>query len=62
MYNQGFPWIKFFILFIPLIIFFFIFAPSFKWVIVFTFGGGLAIWMALTGKSMKGFSGRGGGR
>ena len=59
MYDGGFPWIKFVILFIPLVIFFFIFAPSFKWTVIFTFGGAFAIWMALTGKSMKGYTGRG---
>ena len=51
--DKGF-WIKFFILWIPFVIFIFAFAPSIKWKLLFSFGGIIGIVLALKGKSMKG--------
>ncbi len=56
MSGEGFPWIKFIILFIPFAIFIFMFAPTFKWKILFMIAGVVGIYLALIGKSMKGFT------
>lgn len=49
-------WIKFAILFILYSVFVWFFAPSLKWKILFTIGGALGIYLALAGKSIKGFT------
>ena len=46
-------WIKFAILFIPLAIFIFYFAPTIKWKLLLSFGGVVGIFLALTGKSLR---------
>jgi len=46
-------WIKFAILFIPLTIFIFNFAPNLKWKILLGFGGVIGIVTALTGSSLR---------
>lgn len=51
---EDFPWIKFFILFIPFTIFIWIFAPTLKWKLLFIGCGAIGISIALLGKSMKG--------
>ena len=50
--DKGF-WIKFFILWIPFVIFIFFFAPSLKWKLIFSFGGIIGIYLALIGKSAR---------
>lgn len=46
-------WIKFAVLFIPLEIWIFISSPSIKWILLLSFGAGLGIILALTGKSLR---------
>lgn len=46
-------WIKFFVLWIPFVIFIFMFAPSLKWKLLFSFGGIIGIALALMGKSAR---------
>ena len=46
-------WFKFFILWIPFVIFIFAFSPSFKWKLLFSLGGIAGIALALKGKSMR---------
>ena len=43
----NFSWIKFIILFVPLAIFMFIFAPDLKWKLLFTASGGIGVYIAL---------------
>ncbi len=57
-YDSGFPWIKFAILSIPLIILMWILAPSLKWKLLFTIAVPIGVGLALTGKSLKGFTPR----
>lgn len=56
-YFGEFPIIKFLILFIPFTIFVWVFAPSIKWKVMFTFAGAIGIVLALQGRSLKGVSG-----
>ncbi len=44
---RDFSWIKFIILFVPLAIFMFIFAPDLKWKLLFTISGGIGVYIAL---------------
>jgi len=46
-------WIKFAVLFVPLVIFIFAFAPTIKWKILFSIAGVIGILLALSGKSMR---------
>ncbi len=50
--NVGF-WVRFVILYIPFVIFIFIFAPTLKWKIIFSFGGIIGIATALMGKGLR---------
>jgi hypothetical protein len=56
MFGEGFNWIKFLILFIPFLVLVMFAAPTFKWKIVFAVAGVIGIWLALNGKTMKGFT------
>jgi hypothetical protein len=47
-------WIKFFVIWIPFVVFIFFFAPNLKWKLLFSLAGIVGIVMALLGKSMKG--------
>lgn len=51
-YDWG-TWVKFSILFIPLTIFVFSFAPTIKWKLLLTFGGLVGIFTALGGSSLR---------
>lgn len=46
-------WVKFAILFIPLTIFVFSFAPTLKWKILLTFGAFIGVGTALGGSSLR---------
>ena len=46
-------WVKFFILWIPFSAAILFFAPSLKWKIMFILSGGIGIYFALAGKSIK---------
>lgn len=48
--------VKFFILWVPFTIMMLYMAPSLKWKLMFPVAGALGIFMALTGKSMKGMT------
>lgn len=53
MYNDGFPWVKFFILCIPLIIIMLYFAQGLKWKILFALCVPVGVGFALAGKSIN---------
>lgn len=54
-YREDFPWIKFAILTIPFSISLFIFAPTFKWKMIFgLIAAPAGVALALAGKSMRG--------
>ena len=46
-------WIKFAVLFIPLVIYIFISVPTIKWKILLSIGGVVGILLALSGKSLR---------
>ncbi len=46
-------WIKFFVLYVPFVIFIFIFSPSLKWSILFSISGIVGIGSALMGKGLR---------
>jgi len=46
-------WIKFAVLFIPLVLFILAFAPDLKWKLMLSFAGAIGMLLALTGKSMR---------
>jgi len=48
-----FPWIKFFILWIPFTVMVAIFAPGLKWKLLFPVCGAIGILLALNGKSIN---------
>lgn len=50
---DDFPWIKFIILCIPLIIIMWVFAPTLKWKFVFTIAVPIGVMLALSGKSIN---------
>lgn len=50
---EDFPWIKFIILSVPLIILMWFVAPSVKWKILFSLCVPIGVWLALTGKSIN---------
>ena len=50
---DDFPWIKFVILCIPLIIFMWFMAPSIKWKILYTICVPIGVGLALSGKSLR---------
>ena len=45
--------IKFGVLFVPLTIFIFMFAPTFKWKLLLSFGGLVGVLTALSGASLR---------
>lgn len=53
MYDEGFPWIKFTILTIPLVIMMFFLADGLKWKILFSLCVPIGVGLALSGKSMR---------
>ncbi len=57
-YNQGFPWIKFTVLSVPLIIIMFYYAPTLKWKLLFSVCVPVGVWLALAGKSLPSVSGK----
>lgn len=46
-------WIKFFVLSIPLVLFVFAFAPTFKWKLLLSLAGVIGIVFALSGTSLR---------
>jgi len=50
---EDFPWIKFTILCIPLIILMWFAAPSLKWKLLFTLAVPIGVGLALSGKSIN---------
>ncbi len=52
MFSVGFL-IKFGVLFIPLTIFIFFFAPNLKWKLLLTLGGFIGVATALSGASLR---------
>lgn len=59
---DDFPWIKFTILSVPLIIMMWFMAPALKWKILFTFAVPVGVGLALSGKSIGKDHGLGGRR
>ena len=54
MYDDGFPWIKFLILTIPMSLILLCFAPTLKWKLLFGLvASPLGVALALMGKSMR---------
>ncbi len=53
MYDEGYPWIKFIILTIPLVILMFFMAPTMKWKILFSLCVPVGVGLALSGKSIN---------
>lgn len=54
-YDKSF-WIKFFALVVPLSVIMWIWAPSLKWKLLFTPCVALGVWLALSGRSIKGIT------
>ena len=52
-YNSGFPWIKFGILCVLLVIPIWMMAPTLKWKFLFAFSVPIGVGLALSGKSMR---------
>lgn len=52
-YYEGFPWIKFTILTIPLIVMMFFMAPTLKWKLLFSLAVPVGVGLALSGKSIN---------
>lgn len=53
MYNEGFPWIKFTIICVPLIAMMIFMAPSIKWKILFSVCVPVGVGFALAGRSIN---------
>lgn len=53
MYNEGFPWIKFTLVSVPLIVMMFFMADGLKWKILFSLCVPIGVGFALGGKSVN---------
>ena len=60
MYDEGFPWVKFSILTVPLVIMMFYMADGLKWKILFALCVPIGVGLALSGKSLNPHKKRGG--
>lgn len=53
MYDDGFPWIKFAIIAVPLVIVMLVWSPGFKWKLINSVGVLIGAAFALGGKSIN---------